>query len=593
MPNHRPTDRLSGIAKRCLLIALLGLLGLSPAGAVTIVVNPASDDSSDRYGGTEARPVKTIARALALAKAGDTVRLYTGVYRESVIIDTSGTPQQPLRLEAAPGAHVVVTGADRLQAWRKEPAEAGENVYSTAWPHRFITWSETGTHPADDYHKMIGRAEQVFIGGYPLLQVLTRDKLSRGTFFVDLEDKRLYAQASNNEPLDGDGAQVEASVRETIWEVNGDYVETSGIIFRYAATPAQRGMVVLNGRGDVLQDCVVEWGNTIGAQFKNEAQTVRRCTFRNQGQLGLSGSHCHKLLLTECIVQQNNLKNFDRKWEAGGLKIVLARDVIFEKSRFINNRGHGIWFDIGNEDCTVRQSLIANNEDAGVFYEISFGLHLHDNVITGNGYFGNSGNWGANGGVSLSSSQDCMLERNLIVGNREGVQFREQDRTTPRIGREEPEVPIWTRGHVIRNNVIALNRDAQVWGWFDVNDERHWPRALQKVHAGRPLSARTNQATAEDSDSKPFDPGSLSLEELELSFTKNLFFGRPVRGVFVWGPDWRRTRAYPTLDEVKGELKFDSGAQLDSLTFSNLPAHDFRIPSNSPAFSQECYPPQL
>ncbi len=46
-------------------------------------------------------------------------------------------------------------------------------------------------------------------------------------------------------------------------------------------------------------------------------------------------------------------------------------------------RGNGIWFDIGNENCTVRQCLIADNEDSGIFHEISFGLLLERNYPRG------------------------------------------------------------------------------------------------------------------------------------------------------------------------------------------------------------------
>jgi hypothetical protein len=69
------------------------------------------------------------------------------------------------------------------------------------------------------------------------------------------------------------------------------------------------------------------------------------------------------------LVENNNTKGFDRGWEAGGDKLVLCRNAVLEQSRFLCNRGNGIWFDIGNENCVVRQCLIADNEDSGVFYE--------------------------------------------------------------------------------------------------------------------------------------------------------------------------------------------------------------------------------
>ena len=151
---------------------------------------------------------------------------------------------------------------------------------------------------------------------------------------------------------------------------------------------------------------------------------------------------------------------------------------MLEKCQFLNNRGNGIWFDIGNEHCEVRNCLIADNEDAGIFYEISYGLHAHDNVIVGNGFDDTPGSWGAASAIALSSSPDCVIERNLIVGNREGFNFREQDRKTPLID-DKRERWVWNHDQTIRNNVLAYNRDAQVWGWFDVNDGRHWPAALQ------------------------------------------------------------------------------------------------------------------
>ena len=251
--------------------------------------------------------VRTISEAVAKAAPGDTVLIHGGVYRETVTVEKSGTKERPIRLEAASGEHVVISGADVVRAWKKEPG--GNNVFSTPWKHRFIGWNKTGTHPDDDEHRMIGRCEQVFVRGYSLLQVLDRSGLGRGTF-----------------------------------------------------------------------------------------------------------------------------------------------------------------------------------------YEISYGLHAHDNVITGNGFAETPGSWGAGGGVVLSSSPDCLIERNLIVGNREGFNFREQGRKTPRID-DEHELWIWNHDERISHNVFALNRDAQVWGWFDVDDNRHLPASLQNV-GGQAKSKATGDLAA-------------------------------------------------------------------------------------------------
>jgi hypothetical protein len=508
--------------------------------------------------------VRTIAQAAALVGPGDTVIIHSGTYRESVVIEKSGLSDNPITFQTAPGAGVIMTGADRISEWSEVQGE--DRIYSTPWPHKFITWNQYNTHPDDDYHRLIGRCEQVFVNGYALRQVLEREKLARGTFYVDLEGERLYVWNYDNQDISGRKATVEASVRDRILTVKGDYVTIKGIRFRYSANRAQQGAVEFSGNHLTVDDCIFEYTNASSAAFRGEDITVRRCTFQHNGQLGFGVSHAHRLLMTGCTVRNNNIKGFNRGWEAGGNKICLARGVVLENSTFVENRGNGIWFDIGNEDCTVCNCLIAFNEDAGIFYEISYGLHAHDNVIVGNGMAETSGAWGANAGISISSSPDCLIERNLLVGNKEGFNFREQIRSTPRIDNRKGE-PVWNHDEVIRNNVIALNRDAQTWGWFDIPDNRHWP--------------------SQDNDG---NTNGLSLEKLKLTLRNNLYFAGPGAELFNWGVTWKENKRYQSLEQVQKELGLEQGSKLAEPAFNDFSAFDFRVPDSSPAVKMGCYP---
>jgi hypothetical protein len=315
---------------------------------------------------------------------------------------------------------------------------------------------------------------------------------------------------------------AEASVRQEILRIEGDCVEVRGIHFRFAANMAQHGAVVLAGAHDVLEDCIVEDMNSSGATFAGPQEVILRCIFRDNGQIGFGANGAHQLLFTECLVENNNTKGFDRGWEVGGNKLVLCHDAVLDRSQFVRNRGNGVWFDIGNEHCTVRQCLIAENEDSGILDEISFGMQARDNVIIGNGFAATPGAWGAQAGISLSSSPDSLIERNLIVGNREGFNFREQTRTTPRIGNKE-EVPVWIHDELIRHNIIAFNRDAQIWGWFDVKDNRHWPAAAK----GDIQEAKASEAST---PGEQVHQPPLSLEQLRLRFEQNVYFAAPGQG---------------------------------------------------------------
>jgi hypothetical protein len=359
-------------------------------------------------------------------------------------------------------------------------------------------------------------------------------------------------------------------VRQEILRVEGDYVQVRGLHFRYAANIAQHGAVVLAGPHDLLEDCLMEGMNSSGATFAAEQQIVRRCVFRDNGQLGFGANGAHELLFTDCVVENNNIKGFDREWEAGGNKLVLCRDAVLEHSRFIRNRGNGIWFDIGNEHCAVRNCLIAENEDSGIFCEISFGLQAHDNVIVRNGFAPTAGAWGAQAGISLSSSPECVIERNLIVENREGFDFREQSRTTPRIGKTAAEEPVWNHDQQVHHNIIAFNRDAQIWGWFDMKDGRHWPAVLN----GSSQEAKTG----------------LTLEKLKLSFEENTYFASPGQGWFAWGVTWGRHKSYSSLKEFQTDLRIDTAGAALNPGFADTLSRDYRLSLQMMAGLSQSYP---
>jgi hypothetical protein len=533
--------------------------------------------------------VRTISEAATKAEPGDTVVIHDGIYRETVTVEKSGTAEKPIRFQAALGENVIITGAVEIRNWRKEPG--GEHVFSAPWPHRFIGWSKTGTHPDDDFHKMIGRCEQVFIFGYPLLQVLDRARLSRGTFYVDLDAKRIYVCPRDGADLSKELPLVEASARQMLWRSKGAYVHLRGIRFRFAANMAQHGAAQFEGDRGVVEDCVFESMNSEGATFAAEGLVVRRCIFQNNGQLGFHASRAHNLLFSECIVRDNNVKGFSRGWEAGGDKLVYCRGAVLERSQFVANRGSGIWFDVGNENCVVRNCLIADNEDAGIFYEISYGLHAHDNVIVGNGFGETPGSWGAASAISLSSSPNCVIERNLMVGNREGFNFREQNRKTSLID-DKNERWIWNHDQCIRNNVMALNRDAQVRGWFDIDDGRHWPAALQDAvekEKGKGKAAR-DRAADYLARGTAGAPVGLTLEKLNLAFENNLYCAQPWQGLFHWGVEWGRHKKYANLEDVRSELKLERGSRTADFRVEDHLARDFRVPADSPALKMGCYP---
>ncbi|NUQ61876.1 MAG: right-handed parallel beta-helix repeat-containing protein [Pirellulales bacterium] len=603
MNGHRDsTEQTGGLLGRVWDFALIGAIAFGWPSSLaawttsavrqgagrTYVVARLHPAASDENPGTAEKPFKTITRAAEGLQAGDTVVIEDGLYRESVKITASGTRAHPITFQAAPMANVAITGAIQITDWKREEGEA--NIFSTEWPYEYTGWARRRTQPDDDFHIMIGRAEQVYVDNHPLLQVLSREHLARGTFYVDIAHQRLYIHDRTGMDIVKQRSFVEASVRQLLWECRASFVHVRGLRFRYACNTAQMGAVTVVGDHNVLEDCVIEDTNGSGSSFTGTGITVRRCLFRNNGWTGFDVGQGHDFLMTECVCENNNTKGFNRDWGAVN-KLVLCRKAVIDKSIFRDNRGHGVWFDIGNEDCEVRNCLIMNNENAGIFYEISYGLRAHDNVIIGNGLAPRHGAWGANGGIAISSSPHCIVERNLLIANKEGLQFREQGRATPRVGEDEKKsYAVWNHDNTIRNNIIAHNRDAQTWGWFATGDGRLWPRTLFPKMTGKPLPVPFVLPAGADLDRLESTPEGMTLEDLRLSLTGNLYAVKPGQRLYIWGCGWDRCEIYATIPAVAQALNLESGSQVIELQFADWATLDLRVPTDSPVLKSGCYP---
>jgi hypothetical protein len=177
----------------------------------------------------------------------------------------------------------------------------------------------------------------------------------------------------------------------------------------------------------------------------------------------------------------------------------------------------------------------------------------------------------------------------VISGNREGFNFREQRRTTRTID-DRVERPVWNHDELIHHNLLVLNRDAQVQGWFDVKDNRHWPGSgtnetgLVTVAKPGDIAADYTAKTGEG------QPQGLTLANLRLRFEKNVYFAAPGQGWFVWGPGWARHKIYVDLHEFQTELSIDTESQVRDPGFADLLQLDLRIQANVMSLLKESYP---
>jgi hypothetical protein len=543
------------------LVCLLGsLFSGAPCSSATYHVAQRAAAADDAGEGTLARPWKTLARATRDLKAGDTVIVHSGMYRETVTFGASGTPAAPLTLEAAAGEQPVISGADEIRTWTRVPG--ADPIYRTPWDHVFAIDFQKGRavreHGAD---APVGRAEQAFWWGKPLRMVLRREQLAPDCFFVDDEGKTLDAWF----PEDPSRGGAELSTREILLHPAGTpappvgYLVLRGLTFHAAANFAQRGGARIEGSHWRVEDCVFERMNGPGASVTGPDHLLRRCVFRDNGQLGFGATGAHRLRLEECRLLRNNAKGFSSGWEAGGCKIALTRGAVLDRCVALNNAGPGFWFDIGNEDCLVQNCYAAENE-VGLMYEISYGLTARDNVMLRNGD-PQGGAWGS-GGIMVSSSPGCVLEHNVCLGNRAGIAFRESVRTTPRIdappGSHEEEV--FCARETVRRNVLAYNWEDQLAFWFDV-----------RFFGPHPSGGDTDAPAGRDPGKQGW-----TLEE-------NLLYASPGQNGILYGARWR---AKATVHAALAPFTAASGIAATGLVaepkFSDLRGGDLRLAPGSP-----------
>lgn len=75
----------------------------------------------DEASGTAEAPFRTLAKAATVLQPGDTCVIHEGVYRETMTLPRSGKPGKPIRLQAAPGAQVVISATEPLKTeWARE-----------------------------------------------------------------------------------------------------------------------------------------------------------------------------------------------------------------------------------------------------------------------------------------------------------------------------------------------------------------------------------------------------------------------------------------------------------------------------------------
>lgn len=427
------------------------------AAAATLRVDPADPRANDERPGKTALPFRTIAAAVRQLRAGDTLSIAAGTYRET--IDLRSRPDlRGITIEGDRERPASIRGSDVVEGWervgdslyaRRHWSTPTQQLFIDGVPLQQVGGTVFGGFPDDPRHRF---AKLLAAGGgiWPGRVSGDAHSMPPGSFHYDARSATLYLRPKVPSL---DGRVVEASVRPYVLIGAGlSDVVVRDLSFTHSNTTAvsQAGAVTLAGSQITLDRLQVTRMDGNCVDVTGQAVIVQDIVASACGMVGLKVRGKGNRIVRN-VLSHNNTRGFNKWWEAGGAKFVgdgglsgseVANNVVH------SNHGDGLWFDWKNSDNRVHDNLVAYNEGMGIHYEASEGARISDNIVFGNGQRG----------IYLPNSSRSTLEGNLVFANGlEGIAIVDERRAA---ANGPPEfVP---RGNSVRRNVIAWNGKAAI-----------------------------------------------------------------------------------------------------------------------------------
>ena len=374
--------------------------------------------------GTEDYPFRRIQEAANIARPGDEVLVYPGVYREHVSPVNAGTEEARIVYRSVEPLAAVITGAEPLMGWQRVEGD----VWTARVPNGlFGSYNPYTTLVSGDWFiaTMIAHTGDVYLNGKSMYEVTELDKVMRPTpskaswdpdFSVYVwyaeqdtatDETVFYANFQGQNPNE---ECVEIAVRENCFypvREGVGYITLSGFTVRQAATQwapptaYQEGMIGPHwSKGWIIEDCDISeskccgislgkyrqptndnkwlhWKYKDGTQTEREAicqaqregwtkerigsHIVRRCNIHDCGQTGIVG-HLGGVF---SLIEDNHIHHINNKQnlagaEIGGIKMHAAIDVVIRRNH-IHHCTRGIWLDWQAQGTRVTQNLFHDN----------------------------------------------------------------------------------------------------------------------------------------------------------------------------------------------------------------------------------------
>jgi hypothetical protein len=182
-------------------------------------------------------------------------------------------------------------------------------------------------------------------------------------------------------------------------------------IQHFGTTRSNNGESVVNHDSahgwDILHNTIRRNGGA-GVFLGNRGEVRGNCLALN-GEYGFQGLNSHHSVLAHNEITGNNTANWERLRPGcgcvGGGKFWNARNVTVRGNYVHDNRGPGLWADTNNAGLLFEGNWIADNDDEGLLYEISYNARIVHNTFVHNSWVKGPTNPGfPTGAIYLSES---------------------------------------------------------------------------------------------------------------------------------------------------------------------------------------------
>jgi hypothetical protein len=138
-------------------------------------------------------------------------------------------------------------------------------------------------------------------------------------------------------------------------------------------------------------------------------------------------------------------------WTTCAIKMLFCNNLIISKSEARNNAAPGFWWDTGDVNCKIIESVVSGNSEVG--------LYMEANSSNGNNYEGlGSGTIGKNGIPNLGTNPTVLVQRCIIADNQApvGTEKFHSQLTGQGVWIKENENTV-IEGSIIYNNSIQVS----------------------------------------------------------------------------------------------------------------------------------------